>query len=107
MRHQCPRLGAAAGHDGCCCAAVAATATRTLLLQLWQPVSPMVPVLLRNSKPEASTLSLLIRSWNCATGVIDAEKKVRHSKLAERTEEVLTDPSKLKLKLKVRPTGWC
>lgn len=35
-------------------------------------------------------------------GVIDAEKKVRHSKLAERTEEVLTDPAKLKLKLKVR-----
>ena len=41
----------------------------------------------------------------CAAGIIDSEKKVRHSKLAERTDEVITNPSKLNVKLKVRAAG--
>lgn len=33
--------------------------------------------------------------------VIDQEKKIKHSKLAEMVEEAITDPSKLNVKLKV------
>lgn len=33
--------------------------------------------------------------------IIDQEKKVKHSKLASKTEEVITDPSKINVKLKV------
>ncbi len=34
------------------------------------------------------------------TGIIDEEKKVKHSKLSEMTEEVITDPSKIGVKLR-------
>ena len=34
-------------------------------------------------------------------GIIDEEKKVRHSKLAEKTDEVITNPQKINVKLKV------
>ncbi|KAI3435579.1 hypothetical protein D9Q98_001644 [Chlorella vulgaris] len=33
-------------------------------------------------------------------GIIDEEKKVRHSKLADRIEEVISEPSKMNIKLK-------
>lgn len=32
--------------------------------------------------------------------ILDKGKRVKHSKLAELTEEVVTDPSKIQLKLK-------
>jgi hypothetical protein len=32
---------------------------------------------------------------------IDKEKKMKHSKLAERMEEAITDPSKINVKLRV------
>lgn len=35
-------------------------------------------------------------------GIIDDEKKVRHSKLADKIEEVISEPSKIEIKLKVR-----
>ena len=34
-------------------------------------------------------------------GIIDDEKKVRHSKLADKIEEVISEPSKMEIKLKV------
>ena len=40
--------------------------------------------------------------WAPAAGIIDSEKKVRHSKLALRTTDAITEPSKLNVKLKVR-----
>lgn len=33
-------------------------------------------------------------------GIIDEEKKVKHSKFGQKIEEVITDPSKIKIKLK-------
>ena len=36
----------------------------------------------------------------CFAGIIDEEKKVRHSKLADKIEEVISDPSKMEIKLK-------
>jgi hypothetical protein len=33
---------------------------------------------------------------------VDQEKKVKHSKLAERMEEVISEPTKIGVKLKVR-----
>lgn len=36
-----------------------------------------------------------------AAGIIDEEKKVRHSKLADKIEEVISEPSKMEIKLKV------
>lgn len=36
-----------------------------------------------------------------AAEIIDQEKKVKHSKLAAKTEEVINDPSKINIKLKV------
>lgn len=35
------------------------------------------------------------------TGVIDNEEKVRHSKIAEKTEDTILNPSKINIKLKV------
>ena len=43
-------------------------------------------------------------------GIIDEEKKVRHSKLAEKTDDVITNPQKINVKLKVGGSGglgWC
>ena len=37
-----------------------------------------------------------------AAGIIDEEKKVRHNKLADKIEEVISEPSKMEIKLKVR-----
>ena len=37
--------------------------------------------------------------------IIDKEKKVRHSKLADRIEEMISDPTKMGVKLKVRAGG--
>ena len=36
-----------------------------------------------------------------APDTIDQEKKMKHSKLADRLEEVIQDPSKISVKLKV------
>jgi hypothetical protein len=36
------------------------------------------------------------------TDTIDQEKKVKHSKLAEQLEDVISNPSKINIKLKVR-----
>jgi hypothetical protein len=46
-------------------------------------------------------------SFKPALGIIDEEKKVRHSKLADRIEEVITEPSRMDIKLKVRQAPGC
>lgn len=45
-------------------------------------------------------MSVLVYSPKvCATGIIDEEKKVKHSKLSEEIEQVLADPQKIQVKL--------
>ena len=36
----------------------------------------------------------------CFSGIIDEERKIKHRKLSERIEEVITKPEKISLKLK-------
>lgn len=36
----------------------------------------------------------------CRAGIIDEEKKVKHTKFGQKIEEVITDPSKINVKLK-------
>jgi len=42
-----------------------------------------------------------------AAGIIDEEKKVRHSKLADKIEEVISEPAKMEIKLKVGKGDGC
>lgn len=54
---------------------------------------------LRCSGPPFTAIPPLLPPF--LTGIIDEEKKVRHSKLADKIEEVISEPSKMDIKLKV------
>jgi hypothetical protein len=43
-------------------------------------------------------LELLTDSWSMWPGIIDDEKKIKHSKLAEKTEAVITDPTRINVR---------
>ena len=54
---------------------------------------------LRSSGPPFTVIPPLLPPF--LPGIIDEEKKVRHSKLADKIEEVISEPSKMDIKLKV------
>ncbi|KAK9824573.1 hypothetical protein WJX72_011424 [[Myrmecia] bisecta] len=55
-----------------------------------------------NVKKAAFLSSSVMKNWMVPEleGIVDEEKRVKHSRLSERLEEVITDPSKINIKLK-------